>query len=97
MQTLYNVMIVTIGGLSGGLLYFCVDDINKIFIKKERYFPTPLNRVNQLLNPGFFLGTTLGLAFAYTGKPLLSGGIEDIYDKLSNQSCSNQSATIGAK
>ena len=71
----YRVTINTItlvgASLGGGLLGFMIDDIKKIYVKKTRYFPTPLNYPSQLINTGFFVGFGLGLSYIITGKPLV--------------------------
>ena len=71
----YRVTINTITligtSLSGGLLAFIIDDINKIYVKKTQYFPTALNYPSQLINTGFFVGFGLGLSYIITGKPLV--------------------------
>ena len=67
--TINTITLVTTS-LSGGLLAFMINDINKIYIKKIQYFPTPLTS-RQLINTGFFVGFGLGLSYIITGKPLI--------------------------
>tara|TARA_Y100000992_G_scaffold147477_1_gene98224 strand:+ start:343 stop:627 length:285 start_codon:yes stop_codon:yes gene_type:complete len=71
MNSLYNAAFISVGGLSGGLLYFTLTDLDKIYIKKTQYFPTPLNSIYQLFNQGFLLGTGLGISYVYTGRPFM--------------------------
>lgn len=68
--TINTITLVTTS-LSGGLLAFMINDINKIYIKKIQYFPTPLTYPRQLINTGFFVGFGLGLSYIITGKPLI--------------------------
>lgn len=71
MNFLYNIAYISMLGLSGGLLYFTILDLDKIYIKKTRYFPTSLNNVNQLFNKGFLFGTGLGISYVYTRRPFM--------------------------
>ena len=59
------------GGLSGGLFYFMISDLNRIYIKQTQYYKTQINSINQLFNPGFIIGTALGICYAYTGRTLM--------------------------
>mgnify|MGYP003346699666 CR=1 FL=1 len=94
MNSLYNAAFISIGGLSGGILYFTLTDIDKIYIKKTHSFPTPLNNIHQLFNKGFLLGTGLGICYVYTGRPLM----DNVFLWLS-RTCTNriQSSITGAK
>lgn len=67
----FNTMILVTTSLSGGLFHFIFDDINKVYVRKIQYFPTPLNYPGQLINTGFFIGFGLGLSYIMTGKPLV--------------------------
>ena len=68
--TINTITLVTTS-LSGGLLAFMINDINKIYVKKTQYFPTSLTYPTQLINSGFFVGFGLGLSYIITGKPLV--------------------------
>ena len=71
MNFLYNSAFISVLSLSGGLFNFILSDLDKIYIKKTHYFPTPLNNVYQLFNKGFLLGTGLGICYVYTGRPFM--------------------------
>ena len=70
-KILFNTTIISMGGLSGGLAYFMFSDLNRIYIIQTQKFNTQLNSINQLLNPGFIMGTALGICYAYTGRTLM--------------------------
>ena len=61
---LYNIIINStriIGcGILGGMGYFVGKDFYEIVIKK-RVILTPLNRLNMLINRGFFTGLIYGM------------------------------------
>ena len=47
-------------GMLGGIMYFVGKDFFEIVMKK-RFILTPLNRVNLLINRGFFIGLIYGM------------------------------------
>lgn len=47
-------------GMLGGIMYFVGKDFYEIVMKK-RFILTPLNRVNLLINRGFFIGLIYGM------------------------------------
>lgn len=68
---LFNTTIISMGGLSGGLFYFMISDLNRIYILRTQKFNTQVRHIHQLLNPGFIIGTSLGICYAYTGRTLM--------------------------
>lgn len=69
--TVYNTTVLITCGLSGGLVGYIIDDINRVCIKNTRYLPTPFENPMLLVNTGFFVGLGLGFSFVITGKPLV--------------------------
>ena len=70
-KILFNTTIISMGGLSGGLLYFMFSDLNRIYIRRTQYYNTQLKHIHQVFNPGFIIGTSLGICYAYTGRTLM--------------------------
>ena len=58
-------------GISGGLFYFVIEDLYKLYIKKTHRYATPFISIKQFCNPGLVMGAVLGILRAYYGKPLL--------------------------
>jgi len=59
-------------GLSGSLLYHICRDLYQIKVTEKQKEFTPINEALTLVNPGLFVGLTLGTSLAYTGKPLVN-------------------------
>jgi len=57
-------------GVSGGLLYFVIEDLYNIYIKKTQRYSTPFISIKQFCNPGLIMGAGLGFLRAYYGFPL---------------------------
>lgn len=75
---MYNTCLLTYASVSGGIAFFILDDLNKIYCKKSQYYATSLNNFSQLMNTGFFIGFGLGLSYVITGKPLAYNLIKDV-------------------
>lgn len=58
-----------VGALSGGFIYFIMNDFYIVAMKRGKY--TSLNNVSQIMNIGFFAGFGIGVSYAITGKPLM--------------------------
>jgi len=57
-----------IGFFSGGLIHVVTSDLYNFYFKNINYDKVSFKRLNNL---SAYLGFTLGLSFAYRGKPLL--------------------------
>lgn len=66
-----KIVMLPLCGFGGGMSWFVVHDMYNMIIRK-RYINTPLNKISQLVNPGFFIGFNLGLSYIYLGKPLIN-------------------------
>jgi hypothetical protein len=89
---LCNTSIISLGGLSGWLIYFIINDFNKIYIKRKDIYPEKFNSLHTIFNPGFIIGTGLGIYYAYKGRIL----INNIY-LICKNICKNQLSITGAK
>ncbi len=94
LNTLYSTTIISMGGLSGGLIYFMLNDLDKIYIKRTQISGTKFNNIHQIFNIGFFIGTGLGICYAYTGRSLIENINLCFYKILKGQI---QSSITGAK
>ena len=65
--------ILTAGGAAAGsLLYIAISDIYKIKIKKTQDTVTEIKSYRPFVNPGLFLGLTIGASRTYLGYPVLN-------------------------
>ena len=68
-SSLYNIGIFLVGGLSGGVMFILIRDLEKI---RQNRVLTPMNKITQLFNPGFYLGSAGALSLIITGKQLFN-------------------------
>lgn len=59
-STLYNVGIFIVSSFTGGALFSLIQDIDRI---RENRVLTPMNKMTQLCNPGFYLGSACAFSF----------------------------------
>lgn len=61
-----------IGGMSGSVMYYALNDCYHIYITKKRYYSRNINfNIGLLANPGLFLGCYLGYKRYVCGMPLI--------------------------
>ena len=59
---------IAASAVGGSRLYFMLSDI----LKKEKYINNnTITKINEVLNPGFFIGLGLGLSYYITGMPFV--------------------------
>ena len=65
--------ILTAGGAAAGsLLYVAISDLYKIKISKSQNTTTKIKSYQPFINPGLFLGLTIGASRAYLGYPVVN-------------------------
>ena len=75
--------ILTAGGAAAGsLLYIAVSDLYKIKITKSQDTTTEIKSYRPFINPGLFLGLTIGATRSYLGYPVLNYFSESSNTKL---------------
>lgn len=78
-----SISVGVIGGLSGGILYMCLDDI---FFNRYKY-PRDVRdlKFSHIINWGFLSGMGITLVSLYYDKPLLKITSEDVSNTLNEK------------
>lgn len=68
-SSLYNIGIFIVGGVIGSVMFILIRDLEKI---RENRVLTPMNKITQLFNPGFYLGSAGALSFIVFSRLVLT-------------------------
>ena len=73
----YNVLLLTTGSFSGGVLFLTFSDVYRHYYKNQPMGnPSLKDNIVKMFNFGFYVGLGLSISYIITGKPFIMNFIK---------------------